>query len=80
MIDYQTLKDDLDTRNVIAYVSEKRYAVNCVRTKHHEHVVMVTINGRVIAERVFVGMESLPRIMEINRLRKLFNCEGFEND
>ena len=81
LIDFQTLKDELDTRNVIAFLSPARYAVNCVRTAHHEHVVIVTINGRVIegSERVFVGVESLPRIMEINRLRKVFNCEGFEN-
>lgn len=61
-----------------AYVTEQRYAVNCVRTNHNEHVVMVTVNGRAIAERVFVGRESLPRIMEINRLRKVFNCERWE--
>ena len=79
-MDLMDIRPELDTRNVIAFLSPQRYAVNCVRTAHHEHVVMVTINGRVIAERVFVGMESLPRIMEINRLRRVFKVEGFENE
>jgi hypothetical protein len=69
------IRAELNTRNVIAFVTERRYAVNCVRTNRHEYAVLVTINGVVISEKVFVGMESLPRIKEINRLRKVFNCE-----
>lgn len=71
----EAIKDNLFTRNWIAYAEDIRYGVNCVRTNHHEHVVMLTINGRVMAERVFVGVESLPRIKEINRLRLKFGCE-----
>lgn len=65
---------------MVTFVTEQRYAVNCVRVNKNERVVLLTLNGRVIAEKLFVGVESLPRIMEINRLRKVFKVEGFENE
>jgi hypothetical protein len=71
----EMIKDELTTRNIIAWAVETRYAVNCVRTNPGEYVVMVTLNGRVIAEKCYVGRESLPRLKEINRLREVFNCE-----
>lgn len=74
-MDLVDIRTELNTRNVIRWAQESRYAVNCIRTNKHEHVVMLTINGRVMAEKVFVGMESFPRIKEINRLREVFNCE-----
>lgn len=74
----EAIRDDLDTRNVIAYVSEKRYAVNCVRTNHQQRVVLLTINGKVVAETVFNGPERVPAQNEVFRLRKLFNCERWE--
>lgn len=77
-MDLIDIRDDLQTRNVIRFAQETRYHVNCIRTNKNEHVVMLTINGRVMAEKVFVGMESSPRIKEINRIRKLFKIEGFE--
>lgn len=80
MIDLQDIRTDLAVRNIITWAQETRYAVNCVRVNKNERVVLLTLNGRVIAEKLFVGMESLPRIMEINRLRKVFRCEGFENE
>jgi hypothetical protein len=63
---------------MITYVSEKRYAVNCVRTNHEQRVVMLTINGKVVAEIVFNGPERVPAQNEVFRLRKLFNCERWE--
>ncbi len=79
-MDLADIRTELHTRNVIAWAVETRYSVNCIRTNKNEHVVMLTLNGRVMAEKVFVGMESLPRIMEINRLRKVFKVEGFEDE
>lgn len=75
MIDLQDIRTELNTRNVIAWAQETRYAVNCVRVNHNERVVLLTLNGRVIAEKLFVGGERLPEIKEVFRLRKLFNCE-----
>jgi hypothetical protein len=70
----EAIKDELTTRNVIAFVTEQRHDVNSVRTGHHEHVVFATVNGRVIqgSEKVFVGMESSPRVKEIFRLQALY--------
>lgn len=75
MIDLQDIRTELNTRNVIAWAQETRYAVNCVRVNHNERVVLLTLNGRVIAEKLFVVGERLPEIKEVFRLRKLFNCE-----
>jgi hypothetical protein len=71
----EVIKDQLQTRNVIAFVTEKRYAVNCVRTGHHEHVVVATCNGKVIenTQKVFVGVESFPRQIAIFRLQNLYD-------
>jgi hypothetical protein len=70
----EAIKDQLTTRNVIAWAQESRYAVNCVRTNHHEHVVFATCNGRVIdgSEKLFVGVESFPRQLAIFRLQNLY--------
>ena len=78
----EAIRDELDTRNVIAFLSPVRYAVNCVRTAHHEHVTFATCNGRVIegSERVFVGVESFPREIEIFRLQRLYNVGIWEKE
>lgn len=74
-MDLIDIRDELHTRNVIAFVTEKRYAVNCVRTNHNEHVVFATCNGKVIeqTQKVFVGKESFPRQLAIFRLHELYD-------
>ncbi len=76
------IKDELDTRNVIAFLTPTRYSVNCVRTGHHERVVFATCNGRVIegSEKVFVGAESAPRLREMFRLMRLYNVGIWEKE
>jgi hypothetical protein len=75
MVTLDAIKDELFVRNWIAFAEDIRYHVNCVRTNKNEYVVMVTANGKVKWEKVFVGRESLPRIMEVNRQRELYGCE-----
>lgn len=75
IMDLIDIRTELNTRNVIRWAQETRYAVNCVRVNHNERVVLLTLNGKIIAEKLFVGMERLPEIKEVFRLRKLFNCE-----
>lgn len=76
----EAIREQLTERNVIAFLSPARYAVNCVRTAHHEHVTFATLNGRIIegTERVFVGVESFPREIEIFRLQRLYNIGIWE--
>lgn len=79
-MDLIDIKDELTTRNVIAFVTQQRYAVHCIRTGHNERVIFATCNGRVIegSEKVFVGMESSPRIKEIFRLQELYGISDKE--
>ena len=67
---------------MIAYATEQRFAVNCVRTAHHEHVTFATCNGKIIegSERVFVGIECTPRVIEIFRLQRLYNVGIWEKE
>ena len=82
IMDLMDIREQLAERNVIAFLSPVRYAVNCVRTAHHEHVTFATCNGKIIegSERVFVGVESFPREIEIFRLQRLYNVGIWEKE
>jgi hypothetical protein len=70
-----TIKQELDTRNVIAWATEQRYSVNLVRVGKGQRVLMVCINGKVISEKLITADEHAPAINEVFKLRKLFGCE-----
>ena len=76
----EVIKDQLQTRNVIAWAVEARYSVNLVRVGKGQRVLMVCVNGKVDQEWLLTGEERSPELSEVYRLRKLFNCEGFENE
>lgn len=71
----EAIRDNLDTRNVIAFVQEQRYSVNLVRVGKGQRVLMVCVNGRPISEKLITADEHAPGINEVFRLRKLFGCE-----
>jgi hypothetical protein len=74
----EQIKDNLHTRNVIAFAQEQRYSVNLVRVGHGRRVLMVCVNGRPISEKLITADEHAPAINEVFRLRKLFDCERWE--
>lgn len=71
----EAIRDNLDTRNVIAWAVEQRYSVNLVRVGHGRRVLMVCVNGRPISEKLIEADAHAPAINEVFRLRKLFGCE-----
>jgi len=74
----EMIKNQLDTRNAIAFAQEVRYHVNMVRTGHSQRVLMLTANGKVVREKLLEGDERLPEIMQVWAWRRDYKIEGFE--
>lgn len=92
MIDLQQIKDELFTRNVIAYASEppewakaiaaiaanQQMTVAHVHIEHHVRRVQVLCGDELVAETVFEDGKSLPALQAYYRLEEIMGLRERE--